>query len=250
MDHGGATIGPLIAGGMMAAFAMGVDTVILWSIVPGLGAVVLAAVALRDQGDGSGGARAERPAGPGAGSTPPAGLFWLVLAFAAVRMPETLFLLRLQDLGVAAPLIPALWAALHVVRTMSSYPGGWLSDRVGPARTMLVGWLCYAAVAAGMAAATGPWGAGLILLGLGLVSSFTESPERALVAAWGGRARRGRGFGLYHAGVGVAALPGGLALGALYQWEGGTIAMAGSAGLVLILGVVGAGVLFAGARRV
>lgn len=249
MDHAGATIGPLVAGGMMAAFAMGADTVILWSIVPGLGAVVLAAVALRDQRTRSESSQAE-PSGHGHGAAvAPPGLFWLVLTFAAVRMPETLFLLRLQDLGVAAPLIPALWAALHVVRTLSSYPGGWLSDRMGPARTMLLGWLCYAAVAAGMAAATGPWGGGLVLLGLGLVSSFTESPERALVAAWGGRARRGRGFGLYHAGVGVAALPGGLALGALYQWEGGTIAMAGSAGLVLILGVVGAAVLVAGARR-
>jgi len=173
-------------------------------------------------------------------------MIWLVMAFAALRMPETLFLLRLQDLGVAAPLIPVLWAALHVVRTVASYPGGWVSDRIGPPATMVVGWGVYAFVSAGMAVAVGPWTATLALLGLGLVTACTESPERALIAAWGGRGRRGRGFGVYHAGVGVAALPGGLALGALYQWEGGTVAMAGSAGLVSLLALVGIATL---ARR-
>jgi hypothetical protein len=40
--------------------------------------------------------------------------------------------------------------------------------------------------------------------------------------------------------VGLAALPGGLALGALYQWEGGSSAMAVSAGLGLLLALGGA----------
>jgi MFS family permease len=168
----------------------------------------------------------------------PRALIGLVFLFAGLRMPEALFLLRLQDLGVAAPVIPLLWAVLHVVRTAASYPGGWLSDRMGPAATMLLGWALYAAVAAGMAVAVGPWGAVAAFLGLGLVSACTESPERALVAAWAGRARRGRGYGLYHAGVGLAALPGSLALGALYQWAGGSVAMGVSAvlGLLLALG--------------
>jgi len=81
-----------------------------------------------------------------------------------------------------------------------------------------------------------------ILLGLGLASACTESPERALVAAWGGRAARGRRFGLYHAGTGLLALPGGLALGAVYQWVGGQPAMGLSAAFVLALGLIGAGV--------
>jgi hypothetical protein len=102
-------------------------------------------------------------------------------------------------------------------------------------------------VAASLALVGGPVSAGVTFLGLGVVSACTESPERALVAAWGGRERRGRGFGLYPAGVGIAALPGGLALGALYQLEGGTIALAGSAGLTLLLCVVGGVVLTRGA---
>jgi MFS family permease len=239
MDHAGAMVGPLVAAGLMAAFALDAGAVILWSVVPGLAAVVVAVFALR--------ALAPRPApvaaSPAADADadpPPAALIGLVLLFAALRMPEALLLLRLQDLGVVAPLIPVLWAALHVVRSGASYPGGWLSDRIGAATTMVLGWGVYAAAVGAMAVAAGPWGGALAFLAFGLVSACTESPERALVAAWAGRARRGRGYGLYHAGVGLVALPGGLALGALYQWRGGGVALAVSAGGALLLGAAGA----------
>jgi hypothetical protein len=42
--------------------------------------------------------------------------------------------------------------------------------------------------------------------------------------------RTGRGFGLYHALTGVAALPAGLLFGAIYQAAGGPVALFASAG--------------------
>src|SRR3989304_5230608 len=47
MDHAGATVGPLVAAGLMAGFALRAEAVILWSAVPGLLAVLVAAIALR-----------------------------------------------------------------------------------------------------------------------------------------------------------------------------------------------------------
>jgi len=41
--------------------------------------------------------------------------------------------------------------------------------------------------------------------------------------------RTGRGFGLYHALTGAAALPAGLLFGWLYQTAGGPVALVGSA---------------------
>ena len=242
MDHAGATVGPLVAGGLMAAFALAPETVILWSAVPGVLAVLVAAIALRQAPRAS----APRPAGAGAAAgdavVPRPVVVSLIFLFAGVRLPEALMLLRLQDLGVTAAMIPVWWAALHVVRSAASYPGGWLSDHLGATRTMVVGWLLHAGVAGGLAAASSPWAGGLALLGLGLASACTESPERALVAVWGGRTARGRRFGLYHAGTGLLALPGGLAFGAVYQWAGGQLAMGLSAAFVLALGLLGAGV--------
>ena len=242
MDHAGATTGPLVAGGLMAAFAFRAETVILWSVVPGFLAVLVAVIALRQMpGDSTRQAAAEPvPPPPNDAAMPRSNMVPLIFVFAGLRVPEALLLLRLQDLGVAAAMIPVWWAALHVVRAGASYPGGWLSDHVGATRTMVVGWLLHAAVAGGLAAAATPWTGGVWLLGLGLASACTESPERALVAAWGGRAARGRRFGLYHAGTGVFALPGALAFGAVYQWVGGSFALGLSAGLLLMLGLVGA----------
>jgi len=146
-------------------------------------------------------------------------------------------ILRAQRLGIAVALIPLLWAALHVVRSSTSFVGGSLADRIGPSRTMWIGWLSYVALAAGMWWAASPLTAWLLFLALGVVAGLTESPERALVsAATGGH--RGSGFGVYHALTGVAALAGGIALGLIFQREKGATAFlvsaAGTLGLVIL----------------
>ena len=52
--------------------------------------------------------------------------------------------------------VPLLWAAVHVVKSSSSFAGGALSDRFGPRRTMWVGWGTWAVLAQGMAHAATP----------------------------------------------------------------------------------------------
>jgi MFS family permease len=151
-------------------------------------------------------------------------------------MPDTLIILRSQELGVPVTIVPLLWAAVHVVRSSSSFLGGAASDRLGPARTMWAGWLVYVLLAAGMAragTAAAAWG---LFLALGLVSGLTESPERALVARLAG-ARQGSGFGAYHGVTGFAALVGGVVLGGVFQRYGAGPAFLASAagGLALVL---------------
>ena len=239
MDHAGAAVGPLVASALLAGFALSPRDVILWSVVPGLAAVGVVALTLRrflPEREAS-----APPARPTPARTPPPrALIAAIMVFAFARLPETLFILRLQDVGVHVALVPVLWSLLHVVRTAGSYPGGWLSDRVGPARTMVLGWLVYATVCAGLATTASPLAVAAWFVAFGLVATVTESPERALVAAWGGHAARGRRFGMYHAGIGLAALPGGLVLGAVYQWRGGPTALLASGAVALGLGVVGA----------
>src|SRR5436190_1379788 len=108
--------------------------------------------------------------------------------------------------GVAVLL---LWAALHVVRSSASFAGGRLTDRIGAGRTMWLGWLAYAGVAAGFALARSAGAAWTLFLAFGTVAGLTESPERALVAQLAG-ARQGRGIGRYHGVTGLAALAGGI----------------------------------------
>jgi MFS family permease len=232
-DHFGAVLGSVAAWYLLER-GLAVQDVIGWSAVPGVLAFLTLAIVLR-------GTRITGVA-PGNGSGPSptdavGRIFWgPVLVLAALtffRVPEALLLLRLQDLGVGVPAIPLVWAGLHVVRSGSSYPGGWISDHLGPRVTVAAGGLLFAVVAVALGRELPPAGAVAAFLLLGPVAGLTESAERALVARLA-PVRTGRGFGLYHALIGVTALPAGLAFGALYQRAGGPAALLGSAlGMVI-----------------
>src|SRR3989449_815565 len=236
MDHAGAVLGPILAWWLLApgGGSANVRAVIGWSIVPGVVVLVLATWAVRDGGGRGGLGEVGEVRGVLTSSnlprpSPVSPLFGIA-AFYLLRMPDTLIILRSQELGVPVSVVPLLWAAVHVVRSSSSFLGGAASDRLGPGQTMWVGWLVYAMLAVGMAragTAAAAWG---LFLALGLVSGLTESPERALVARLAGT-HQGSGFGLYHGITGFAALVGGVALGAVFQrWGAGPAFLARAAG--------------------
>ena len=101
---------------------------------------------------------------------------------------------------------------------------------------MWLGWLAYAGVAAGFATARGAEAAWTLFLAFGIVAGLTESPERTLVAQLAGD-RQGSGFGMYHGLTGLAALAGGIGLGAVFQAYSAGAAFSGSAaaGLALVI---------------
>jgi hypothetical protein len=90
------------------------------------------------------------------------------------------------------------------------------------------GGVVFAMVVAALAGELGVAGAIAVFLTLGLVAGLTEGAERALVARLA-PVRTGRGFGVYHALTGAAALPAGLAFGAAYQALGPRPALLASA---------------------
>src|SRR6266446_2760379 len=252
MDHAGAVLGPILAWWLLASGTANVRAVIGWSIAPGVLVLVLASWAVRHGGGrrrleevGGGSDRAGQPSPTSPNLRQPAQVSPLLAIsfFYLLRMPDTLIILRSQELGVPVAVVPLLWAAVHVVRSSSSFVGGAATDRLGPARTMWAGWLVYALLAAGMARAGTVGAAWGLFLALGLVSGLTESPERALVARLAGT-HQGSGFGVYHGITGFAALVGGVVLGSVFQRYGAGPAFlasaAGGLGLVLVWPLVAA----------
>jgi MFS family permease len=228
-DHLGAVFGSLAAWWFLRQ-GHSVRDVISWSIVPGLlafGTLLAVLRPVRPLPDPKHDAAT-------AGGAPP--IDWapvLALALLALaRLPETLIILRVQDLGVSPVQIPLLWAALHVVRSAASYPGGWISDHLGPRGTVAAGGAVFALVTGTLALSLGVVGASLIFLMLGLVAGLTESAERALVARLSPR-RMGSSFGGYHALTGLAALPAAVMFGALYERAGAERALLASLALTL-----------------
>ena len=253
-DHVGAIVGPLLAAALLAA-GVGMRNVFWLAVIPGTLAVLLSwAAARKAMSQVSGvGHRVSEDAPPAlSGTRHPApdtrrkgfGTLVAVLAVAAfLRAPETLLILRAQDLGIAVAAIPLLWAALHVVRSLASYPGGLLADRWGPRRTLALGWTIYALLAWAFAQALSVRGAWVVFLAFGVTTALIESPERKLVSALAGSLKRGRGFGWYHGAQSAVALPGAALFGWLYQDLSAHAALTASAlttlAAVMLLGVVG-----------
>jgi MFS transporter len=251
MDHAGAVLGPILAWWLLTSGSANVRAVIGASIVPGVVVLVLAAWAVRDSGrrwktEEVGGRSVQTGQPPEPPQPPPTSTVFhrpsaaaslvAISLFSLLRMPDTLIILRSQELGVPVAVVPLLWAAVHVVRSSSSFLGGAATDRLGPAVTMWAGWLVYAGLAWGMARVGTPAAAWGLFLALGLVAGLTESPERALVARLAG-GHQGSGFGVYHGLTGFAALVGGVALGTVFQQYGAGPAFVASAagGLALVV---------------
>ncbi len=244
MDHAGAVIGPLVAWYLLQFHQAGVRSVIESSAIPGVLVLILAIWAT------TGARRRTAASAPAAAATTPAtgredsrfseSLF-VVSASYLVRMPETLLILRAQQLGVPVAQVLLLWAALHVIRSSSSFVGGAMNDRRGSAFTMRLGWAAYVVVSLGFALASSVTAAWLLFLALGVVAGLTESPERALVARLAGK-KSGSGYGSYHALTGFGALVGGIGLGIAYQKVGAATAFTVSAVGTAVLVVVWSGI--------
>src|SRR5438309_3099966 len=116
MDHAGAVLGPIRAWWLVAAGSANVRTVVGASIVPGVVVLVLAMWAVRDRA--ATGGRGRQQAASASDPMPPSAAFYRPLPpalfaisfFYLLRMPDTLIILRSQELGVPVSIVPLLWA--------------------------------------------------------------------------------------------------------------------------------------------
>ena len=236
-DHLGAVVGPLLAFALLGA-GLSLRQVFLWTLLPGLLAIAVALFGVRE---------VPRAAAPKASSFDPKqrlpSKFWaflgLLLLFTLGNSTDAFLLLRASQLGVPAALIPILWALLHVVKSLSSTPGGALSDRLGRRPLLIGGWLVYAAVYFAFGRATATWQIWVLFAIYGIYFGLTEGVEKALVADLVSPERRGAAYGWYNLALGLGALPASLLFGALWQARGPAFAfdLGALAALAAALGV-------------
>ena len=217
MDNAGAFFGPLIAAFLLKFVFADERSVFLLAAVPGLAAVALLIFRLREVPREHPAEPLGRP--PATAATRPAlpRRFWIAISlfvlFTLANSTDAFLLLRARDAGVAAWELPLLWAVFNGVKALGGVPGGALSDRLGRVRTILAGWAVYAIAYAGFAYASTPghvWG---LFIFYALFYALSEGAERALVADLVPAASRGRAFGVFHAGVGLASLPASILFG-------------------------------------
>jgi MFS family permease len=255
-DHAGAVVGPLVAFALLQWGGLSLRAVFALAAVPAAVAMIILVWRVREPPHGARAgatpqlqdrARSSAARHPGSAasivSLPPAhdvalpprfwGFLGAVALFTLGNSTDAFLLLRASQLGVAPALIPVLWAALHLVKSASSTPGGALSDRVGRRPLIVAGWLVYALVYLGFAAADATWHVWALFGAYGLFFGLTEGAEKALVTDLVGADVRGRAFGWYNLVVGIAALPASLGFGMLWDRGGPRLAFTVGAGFAL-----------------
>ena len=240
MDHTGAIVGPIVA--TVFLYFLPEQYRLLFALTAIPGALAVATLFLVEEPDqprqiqqheehqarSEGVERGER-------TTPlPTSLYvvlGIILLFSLGNSADAFLLLRLSDALGGVTFVPLLWAALHVVKASLSTWGGSLSDRLGRARVIALGWTVYALVYLGFASdSSGPTYVVLFLV-YGIHFALSEGAEKALVADLTPAGRQGLAFGLYNAALGVGALLASIAFGVLYERFGPSIAFSTGAAL-------------------
>jgi MFS family permease len=234
LDNAGAVAGSLCAAWVIVAFSASINQVILLSAIPGVLGVLLLIIAVREP------AR-HRAAVP---SLPP--LVWSVLSrqmrryllvlglFTLARVSETFLMLRGYELGQSLPWLLVMWASLNLVKSVTAYLGGLLTDRIGHANVMLTSWIAFGLSCFLLCRVETGAGLWMVVLFYGAFSGLSEGAERAVVNALAGTAERGSAFGWYYMVVGIAAIPGALAFGSLWQFQSPALAFSWAGALAAL----------------
>lgn len=229
-DNLGAVIGPLIAWMLLQRASVPMRSVFFWAAVPGVVSLIVLLVFVREK-------TATLTAGATAGATAEPRMnaetalmgadaalgpsFWkylvVLLVFTLGNSSDAFLLLRASQVGVPMVMVPILWAAFHMVKSVSSTPGGTLSDRVGRRPLIVTGWLLYAAVYLLFGHAAAQWQVWALFLVYGLYFGLTEGVEKALVTDLVPAARRGTAFGWYNLTIGLGALPASVMFGLVWD---------------------------------
>src|SRR5438067_12945048 len=212
MDHAGAAIGPLLAAAFLVIWPEQIRRVFLLAAIPGMLAV-FALLGVREPAS----APERREQEGDAPGRVPGRLLTAIGVFTVGNSTDALLLLRAETVGVPTVQLPLLWAALHVVRALASWPLGRVADRLGRERTLIVGWLWYAACYAGFALARGPAHVWILFAAYGLVAAMTEGTERAMVAAAVPPRARGRALGLYNLVTGAGLVAASILAGEIWE---------------------------------
>lgn len=247
-DSLGAVVGPLVAWAVLSLGWVELRELFLWSAVPGIVAVVLVVVFVKETRTDIAVRRADAPVGAvtaspvGAAAAPLGSAFWryltVLFVFTLSTSTDAFLLLRASQLGVATALIPILWALLHVVKSGSTVLGGALSDRVGRRPLILGGWVVYALVYLGFALASVEWHAWALFVVYGLYFGATEGTEKAFVADLVPAARRGTAFGWFNAALGLGALPASVVFGIVWERSGAETAFVMGAAIAAVATVL------------
>lgn len=231
LDTVGAFTGPLLAVGLMLLWANDFRAVFWVAVVPGVLAVALLALGVREPEPTTAPRRSNPIQRANLVRLSPA--YWWVVAvgaaFTLARFSEAFLVLRAQQIGIPMALVPLVMVAMNLVYSVSAYPFGVLSDRMPHTRLLSMGMLML--IASDLLLAYSPhWPAllgGVALWGIHM--GMTQGLLATMVADTAPADLRGTAYGFFNLASGVAMLLASVVAGWLWDAYGASTTFVGSA---------------------
>ncbi len=236
LDTVGALLGPLLAVGLMLHWANDFRAVFWVAFVPGVIAVAVLVLGVREPAHPAGGKRTlpirrENLRRLGAA-------YWWVVAIGAVftlaRFSEAFLVLRAQQGGIPIAYVPLVMVGMNVVYSAAAYPFGKLSDRMHHGTLLSLGLVVL--IAADLVLAAGDhWltvAAGVSLWGLHM--GMTQGLLAAMVAHTAPADLRGTAYGFFNLVGGIAMLAASATAGLLWDRLGAAFTFYAGAGFATL----------------
>jgi len=236
-DNAGAVIGALLAAWVLSQPGADVHSVVMWSAVPGVIAVLIFAFGVKEP--------QQKPTIQTediqikTASIATRSIFYshflqhnpklkrylaALLLFTLSRSSETFIVLRGHELGIDAGVLLILWAGLNAAKSFAAHLGGGWADQYGRLLVLRLSWVGSAVASLGLALApNAEWLIVMALLG-SLPLGLGEGAERAYIADLSPDQQRGTAYGWYNLTTGAAAIPAGLLFGGLWHYAGAPVA--------------------------
>lgn len=241
LDTVGAFLGPLLAMGLMLLWANDFRAVFWGAIIPGLLAVLVLALGVREPERAAGAPRVNPIRRDNLRRLSP-NYRWVVAIgamFTLARFSEAFLVLRAQQGGLPLALAPLVLMVMSAVYALSAYPFGKLAD--GHSHVILLALGVVLLIAADLMLLIGNrgialWG-GIVLWGLHM--GMTQGLLAAMVADTAPEDMRGTAFGCFNLVSGVAVLLASVVAGLLWDRFGAEQTfLAGAAfGIVALAGL-------------
>ena len=236
LDSVGAFAGPLVAIGLMLLTGDHFRMVFWIAFIPGVMAITMLLLGVREPVAVS--SKSFRPPLARHSLRLLGRRYWQVVLIGAMftlaRFSEAFLLLRAESVGLKVSLIPLVLVVMNIAYSLTAYPVGKLSDRIGRQGLMAVGLIVLIGSDVLLALAGDFW---LVIAGAamwGLHMGLTQGLISALVADAIPPEVRGTAFGVFGLISGMALLSASVLAGWLWQNFGASATFFGGALIALL----------------
>lgn len=220
MDTVGAVIGPGISFVLLYLYMNNFRLVFYASTIPALIAVAVIIIFIKEKTRHPD-ERRDLPRLTVSSFDGPFRLYLVVIGiFSLGNFADAFLVLQAENLGVSKALIPIIYLSFNVVYAISSTPMGAIADRIGLKRMIILSFVFYAVVYAGVGFSSSPLHIWVLFPAYGIYKGMSEGTQKAYLATLAPAQQKATAFGVYDTVSGVALLPASIVAGYLWDHSG------------------------------